>query len=71
MWFLKQDILGITQFENEYTDYKMLGWVNLFQKFEIEKYAVVNSFYPKKMERHLKKKIGHTGMQICMDLRIK
>ena len=24
-----------------------LGWANLYQKFEIEKYTVVNSFYQK------------------------
>ena len=36
----------------------MLGWVNLYQKFEIEKYTVCSKLILQKtMERHLKKKI--------------
>ena len=41
-----------------------LGWVNLYlKKLKLKNIVfVVNSFYPKKMERHLKKKfIGTTG----------
>ena len=50
----------------------VVGWVNLYQKFEIEKYTVCGKLIlPKKMERHLKQKnLGRTGLQICMDLRI-
>ena len=33
--------------------YCTLGWVNLYQKFEIEKYTVcAKLILPKKMERH-------------------
>ena len=47
----------------------ILGWVNSYQKFEIEKYTVCDKFIlPKKMERHFF--VGTTGMRICMDLRI-
>ena len=43
----------------------------LVLKFEIEKYTVSGKLIlPKKMERHLKKKFGTTGLRICMDLRI-
>ena len=48
-----------------------VGWVNLYKKFEIEKYAVCGKLIlpTQKMERHLKKKIlGTTGLRICMDL---
>ena len=49
-----------------------VGWVNLYQKFEIEKYTFCGKLIlPKKMERHLKKIFfATTGLQICMDLRI-
>ena len=37
-----------------------LGWVNLYQKFEIEKYTVYGKLiFPKKW-KDVKKKIGHT-----------
>ena len=46
----------------------MLGWVNLYQKFEIEKYTVCGKLIlPQKIVRHLKKKFGTNGLQICMD----
>ena len=33
-----------------------VGWVNLYKKFEIEKYAVCGKLIlPKQMERHFKK----------------
>ena len=50
----------------------MLGWVNLYQKFEIEKYTVCSKLIlPQKMERHFFKNIlATTGLRICMDLRI-
>ena len=38
-----------------------VGWVNLYQKFEIEKYTVCGK---------LILPTGTTGMRICMDLRI-
>ena len=38
-----------------------IGWVNLYQKFEIEKYTVCGK---------LILPTGTTGMRICMDLRI-
>ena len=35
---------------------RTVGWVNLYQKFEIEKYTVCGKLIlPKKIERHLKK----------------
>ena len=44
-----------------------LGWVNLYQKFEIEKYTVCGKLIlPKKW----KDTISTTGLRICMDLRI-
>ena len=44
----------------------ILGWVNLYKKFEIEKYTVCGKLIlPKKMERHLNNKdYGTTGMRI-------
>ena len=48
-----------------------IGWVNLYQKFEIEKYTICGKLIlpTQKMERHLKKIfLGTTGLRICMDL---
>ena len=55
-----------------YCMYCTVGWVNLYQKFKIEKYTVFGKLiFPKKIERHLKKKkLGTTGLRICMNLRI-
>ena len=53
------------------TLYCTVGWVNMYQKFEIEKYTICGKLIlpTKKMERHFKKKIlGTTGLRICMDL---
>ena len=45
-----------------------VGWVNLYQKFEIEKYTVCGKLIlPKKWKEIF---FGTTGMRICMDLRI-
>ena len=39
-------------------EYYIVGWVNLYQKFEIEKYTVCGKLIlPKKMERNKNKKI--------------
>ena len=36
----------------------VLGWVNLYQKFKIQKYTVCGKLIlPRKMERHFKKNI--------------
>ena len=36
-----------------------IGWVNLYKKFEIEKFTVCGKFIlPTKMKRHLKKKFA-------------
>ena len=49
----------------------IIGCVNLYQKFEIEKYIVCGKLIlPQKMEIHKKKNLCTIGMQICMDLRI-
>ena len=49
-----------------------VGWVNLYQKFESEKYTVCGKLIlPKILERD--KNIffvGTTGLRICMDFRI-
>ena len=49
-----------------------LGWVNLYQKCEIEKYIVCGKLIlPKEMERHfLKNFFATTGSRMCIDLRI-
>ena len=45
-----------------------IGWVNLYQKFEIENIQfVVNSFYLKKW-KGIFLIFGTTGLRICMDL---
>ena len=44
---------------------RTVGWVNLYQKFEIEKYTVCGKLIlPKKMESHLfkKKVFGHNWL---------
>ena len=49
----------------------IIGWVNLYQKFEIKNIQfVVNSFYQKKEMDFFYKFFGKTGLQICMDLQI-
>ena len=47
-----------------------LGWVNFYQKFEIEKYTVFGRLIlPKKNEKaFFFKNFGTTGLQICTDL---
>ena len=47
-----------------------LGWANLYQKFEIEKYTVVNSFYQKNRKAFFVIFFGTTGLRFCIDLRI-
>ena len=48
--------------------YCTVGWVNLYQKFEIEKYTVCGKLIlPKNGKTFLKKFFRTTGLQICMD----
>ena len=50
--------------------YCILGWVNLYPKFEIEKYTACGKLIlpPKNGKAFLKIFLGTTGSQICMDL---
>ena len=52
-------------FWTNFTLHRLLGWVNLYQKFKIEKYTVCGKLIlpTKKMERHKKKKFGTTGLR--------
>ena len=47
-----------------------IGWVNLYQKFEIENYTVCGKLVlAKKIERHfIKFFLATTGLRMCMDL---
>ena len=45
-----------------------LGWVNLYQKFELEKYTVCSKLISKKW-KGVFLNFGTTGLRICMDLR--
>ena len=48
-----------------------VGWVNLYQKFEIEKYTVCGKLIlPKKWKDIFLIFFGTTGIRICMDLQI-
>ena len=48
-----------------------VGWVNLYKKFEIEKFTVCGKLIlPKKWKGIKKIFFGATGLQICMYLRI-
>ena len=54
---LKLSFRFVIHFLNNNTVYCTVGWVNLYQKFEIEKNTVCGKLIlPKKMERHLLKK---------------
>ena len=49
--------------------YITVGWVNLYHKFEIEKYTVCGKLIlPKKWKGIFKFFFGTTGLRICMDL---
>ena len=50
----------------------IVGWVNLYKNFEIEKYTVCGKLILlKKIGRHLNIFFfGTTGLRICLDLRI-
>ena len=49
-----------------------VGWVNLYQKFKIEKYTVCGKLIlpNKNGKAFCKKFFGTTGLRVCMDLRI-
>ena len=50
--------------------YCTIGWVNLYQKFEIEKYTVCGKLILPQKWKSIFFFFGTTGLRICMDLRI-
>ena len=62
----------VSVYSNPSSPVLTVGWVNLYEIFEIEKFTVCGKFILlKKIGRHfLNFCFGTTGMRICMDLLI-